>query len=495
MIRIIGLSSFVRTKVVLSIMAIALLSIGCDDTTDTLGSSLTNSVDKFDVLTDTFDVKTSSYAVGAVVSRSPYTYVGHIVDPETGTYVTGSYTTQFAILEKMNDVSLFPEKDSISSLDKDRNIVADSCHLKIYLNNSVGDSLNPMRITAYELAKPVEEGRIYYTNFDPEQEGLLRTDANAIRKNKIYTPLDLNLSDSLRQLVINKTNMQSITIPLNDEYVAQDGTVYKNYGTYLMRMFFEHPEYYKNSYQFAHNVCPGFYIKSTDGKGVMSEVYLTELHIYYRYLSEDSIYDALTYLSGTEEVMQTTTFKNDQSKIDVLADSTTCTYLKTPAGIFTEVELPVEDIMNGHMRDSLSSARIVFQSINNQMDDNTFGEPTYLLMLPKDSLQSFFENKDTPDSEKSFLATYNSSYNTYTYNNISSLVTAMYQSKLTGNTSADWNKVLLIPVMVETNGSTSNSITRVAHEMALKSTRLVGGINNSRNAIRISIIYNKFLKD
>ena len=67
MIRIIGLSSFVRTKVVLSIMAIALLSIGCDDTTDTLGSSLTNSVDKFDVLTDTFDVKTSSYAVGAVV--------------------------------------------------------------------------------------------------------------------------------------------------------------------------------------------------------------------------------------------------------------------------------------------------------------------------------------------------------------------------------------------------------------------------------------------
>ena len=193
--------------------------------------------------------------------------------------------------------------------------------------------------------------------------------------------------------------------------------------------------------------------------------------------------------------MQTTTFKNDQSKIDVLADSTTCTYLKTPAGIFTAVELPIEDIMNGHMRDSLSSARIVFQSINNQMDDNTFGEPTYLLMLPKDSLQSFFENKDTPDSEKSFLATYNSSYNTYTYNNISSLVTAMYQSKLTGNTSADWNKVLLIPVMVETNGSTSNSITRVAHEMALKSTRLVGGINNSRNAIRISIIYNKFLKD
>ena len=51
MIRIIGLSSFVRTKVVLSIMAIALLSIGCDDTTDTLGSSLTNSVDKFDTKT------------------------------------------------------------------------------------------------------------------------------------------------------------------------------------------------------------------------------------------------------------------------------------------------------------------------------------------------------------------------------------------------------------------------------------------------------------
>lgn len=479
---------------------LAILLSACDDTTDTLGNSLTdNSADRFELITDTFNVSTRSVVASKVLSRSPYSYIGHIKDPETGSYVSASYTTQFSIVENFQGQPLFPQEDSIRSLsERDNKVKADSCVLRIYLNNSVGDSLNPMRLTVYEMGRPVEEGRQYYTDFDPVKEGLLRNDGKAIRRNKVYTPLDLNLSDSVRQLVIDKTNMQSISIRLDSAYTDRDGVEYDNYGTYVMRKYYERPEYFENSYNFVHNVCPGFYFKSTDGSGVMSEVYLTELQIYYRYESNDSTYNALTYLSGTEEVMQTTTLDTDPATTRALADSTTCTYMKTPAGIFTEVELPVEDIKHEHPNDTISAARIVFQRINNEETDSPFGEPTQVLMIPKDSVQHFFENKDLPDSKTSYIATYSSAFNTYTFNNISGLISEMYNAKMSGSASADWNKVLLIPVTVtsSSNSSTgSSTITNVSNEMALKSTRLVGGPQNHRRPINIYVFYNKSAKN
>ena len=467
----------------------------CDDTTETVGSSLTNQVDQFTLLTDTFEVKTRSITVDSVLSRSMYSYLGHIMDPETQSYVTANYSTEFAVLEDFNVTSRYPEEDSIRSVDAEGKVVADSCVLRIFLNSSVGDSLNPMRLTAYEMATPVQEGVSYYTNYDVEKAGLLRNDGKEIKLNKVYTPLDLNLSDSLRGLVVDKTNLQSISIPLNNKYIDRDGKEYNNYGSYLMRKYYEDAANYRNSYNFAHRVCPGFFFKTTDGLGVMSEVFVTELYTYYRYESEDSVYNGVAYLSGTEEVMQTTQISNDKQVIEQLAADNTCTYLKAPAGIFTEVELPVEQIKLGHENDSLSSARIIFQRINTQ-EEQAFSQPSYILMIPKDSLYTFFDNKNLNDNKSPYLATYNASDNTYAFNNISGMITTMYNIWKSGNGGTDWNKVVLVPVAVTTSTSTaSSSITNIANEMSLKSTRLVGGSANPRNPITISIIYNKLTKD
>lgn len=466
----------------------------CDDTTDTLGNSLTNNVDQFEIITDTFEISTRSIIVDSVLSQGLYSYLGNIKDPETKTYVTCNYTTQFAILESLDGSTLLPPADSILSRNSANEIVADSCKLNIYFYSSIGDSLNSMRLTAYEMAKPMEEGTFYYTNFDPEKEGMLRSDANAIRKNKVYTPVDLNLSDSLRGLIVDKTNMESVTIPLDEQYTDIDGNQYENYGTYLMRKYYSNSEYFKNSYNFIHNVCPGFYVKSTDGLGVMSEVYMTELSLYYKYRN-DSTYTGSLLLSGTEEVLRTTNITNDKQTIEQLAADETCTYLKTPAGIFTEVTLPVEQIKQDHERDTISSAKIVFTRMNSTSDD-AFGEPEYVLMLPKDSLYSFFENKDLPDYKQSFLGTYSSTYNTYTFNNISTLISAMYDNLLSGNASENWNKVVLVPVSVSlSTSSSSSSITNVSNEMSLTSTRLVGGAQNPRSPLTISVIYNRFIKE
>lgn len=471
----------------------------CDDTTDTLGNSLTSTTDQFDILTDTFNVATKSITVDSVLSRSQYSYLGRVKDPETGAYVTSNFTTQFAILERMDEstATLFPKEDSIRSL-KDGKVVADSCKMRIYFYSSIGDSLNPMKLTVHELAKAVDEDVAYYSNFDPEEKGYLRNDGHEIRKNKVYTTLDLNLSDSLRGKIVDKTNMENVTIPLNDKYTDVDGNEYDNYGTFLLRKYYERPEYFDNSYSFIHNVCPGFYVKSTSGLGVMSEVYMTEISLYYRFESNDTLYNGACVLSGTEEVMQTTRIVNNKETMKALADDNSCTYMKTPAGIFTEATLPIDEIVKGHESDTISSAKVIFTRYNSKDGESYITAPQNVLLLPKDSLFSFFENKDLPDNKTSYLCSLNESYNTYTFNNISNLVTAMVNAKNGGTASADWNKVVLVPVTIATSTSSSSSsstVIGVSNNMSLTSTRLVGGSENQHSPITISVIYNKFKKD
>ena len=147
---------------------------------------------------------------------------------------------------------------------------------------------------------------------------------------------------------------------------------------------------------------------------------------------------------------------------------------------------------------SLESVNELAEKVESVDDEEAFGEPTQVLMLPKDSLYSFFENKRLNDNKNSYLATYSSQNNTYTFYNISGLITRMYQNKLEGKATEDWNKVVLVPVNVSKSQSSSygsTTITDISNEMALKSTRLVGGAQNKRGEITISIIYNRLTKD
>lgn len=474
----------------------------CDTETTTMGNSLTIDADRFTIITDTFDVATQSIKVDSVLSRSTYTYLGRIKDPETGAYITSDFSTQFHILE--NETNLFPNKEYILGLDDDGLPVADSCFVNIMINSYQGDSLTAMKLMLRELESPVKENKTYYTDFSPAEKGYLRTDANALKQNKIYSISDLTLSDSLRAVYRGSAYYEYIKIPLNKPYTAKDGTRYKNYGTYLLRTYYDHPEYFKNSSTFAHYVCPGFYIETIDGLGVMSEVAYTQLQVYFRYQVDDVQHVSSRTFNATQEVLQTTHIKNDKESIKKLVEDETCTYLKTPAGIFTEVTLPVDEIIQGrltdnisHINDTITSAKISFSRMNvqNELSDIVLEEPTSLLMVERDSMYTFFEKNMVPDDKTSFVATYNSTLKTYSFNNISTLINAMYHDRR--NKSVNWNKVVLIPVQLTTTTTQASyyytattTVTGVSNEMNINSVRLVGGSNNQHAPVRISVIYN-----
>lgn len=487
----------------LAFIMLALLS--CDDTTETIGTSLTNDMDYLQISTDTFNVTTRSIVADSVLSRSNTGYVGKIKDPETGLYITGDFMAQFHALEGQNGY-LFPKLDSIVSRINGE-VIADSCELRLYYSTFYGDSLSTMTLTAREMSKPMEENVNYYSNFDPVAQGFVRT--NGIAKQKTYTLSDLSVRDSIR---LSSNYWKNIRIMLNDEYTDTEGNTYNNYGTFIMRKYFQNPADFDDPHTFIHKVCPGFYFQNTGGLGSMAYIDGCQLSIYFRFHPNDSTTSVGTVtFAGTEEVLQTTHVSNDKGTLRKLVDDNTCTYIKTPAGIFTEMTIPVDEIVNNHKNDTLSTAKIILSRISNESHTGyELDVPSYLLMVQKDSLYSFFENSKLHNNRTSFLSprdSYTDSYgnvsyyNTYTFNNISNLVRYMAEAKANGGANyaaqhPNWNKVVLVPVTVSTttNSNRSTVYNKIVNDMSLTSTRLVGGDANSHSPMRMSVVYSKFNK-
>ena len=474
----------------LTVLAIAALTFAaCDDTTEGIGGSITNDIDNINISSAVFPVATKSMVSGAVLSRNNTGLIGKMKDPETGNYVKGDYMTQLGVLSSF-DVDTVAIKQANNG-----SIEAYGCYLLVSYNASYGDTIAPMKVTAYEMTNPMAEDQEYYSDYNAFKNGW-------VSESNQHWSCNYNLS--------NTSDVKNFQISLNKPY-TKDGKTYNNYGSYILQTYAKHPEYFKTNYKFLHNVCPGFYIKNVGGTGNMAKIWNTELIFQYRRQyttkAKDGVTDSIIVDSlynrfdGTEEVLQLNKIENDTVNMKKLANQENCTYLKSPAGIFTEVTLPIEDIMKGHEKDTLNTATISFPRLNNENEDNpyNFATPSTILMVQKDSLQSFFEKSKLADSRTSYTTSYSRTgtyKNAYTFQNIANLVSAMYKNK---GKSENWDKVVLVPVSIitVTQGYTT-VITKINHDMALASTRLKRGVittdsnGKETSPIQIKVIYSKF---
>ena len=498
----------------LTVLVIAALTFAaCDDTTEEIGGSITNKIDNINISDSAFNVTTKSIVAGAVLSRNNTGLIGNMKDPETDNYVKGDYMTQLSVLPTFSVDTLDYIKQANGG-----SIEADSCYLLVSYNASYGDTIAPMKVTAYEMTKPMAEDQEYYSDYDAFEHGW-------VNENNQHWSSNYNLS--------NTSDVKNFKIYLNKEY-KKGGKTYKNYGSYIMQTYAEHPEYFKTNYKFLHNVCPGFFIKNVGGTGNMAKIWNTELIFYWTrhktIKAKDGVTDSTAVgigynrFDGTEEVLQLNKIQNDKESMEHLASQENWTYLKSPAGIFTEVTLPIDDIMKGHEKDTLNTATISFPRLNNVDEDNAynFATPSTILMVQKDSLKSFFEKSKLADSRTSYTASYSSTgtyKNAYTFQNIANLVSAMYKNKAEGekknanwvNKHSDWNKVVLVPVnVITTTQGNTTVISKINHDMSLASTRLIVGTDDpnkdyttdkktgkkvASGPIRIKVIYSKFKEE
>lgn len=479
-----------KTKGALAtLIALATLLIaGCDDNTSTMG--IPSKDEEVFPSYGTFLAYTHSEAMDSVLGNSTSSYLGSIDDPETGTRIRADFAAQFHTFENYSFPKfdlMFPDDGVKRTTDSIR---CDSVEVRLYFSNYYGAKNAPLKLEVYPLDKNnvLQEEEDYYTDTDLDQFVLPGSEPIAT---KVFTTEDYNLADAERN---SATHADNVRIMLPD-------TV----GSLIMRAYYDHPEYFKDSYTFIRKVCPGFLFKIRSGNGSMLSVDVSTLNIYFNFydkVKRDSTCSALARFAATPEVIQSTQFSNDD--MQSLVEEDDCTYLKTPAGIMTVAQLPINEIYQNHEIDSVSRAQLTFTRLNNtKPSTQSLGIPQSLLLVRKADATSFFKKRSVADSKTSYTTSYSSTYNTYTFNNICRLISLCRKEKLAGMKAEnlteqeweqkhpDWNKVVLIPVSISTATDTYGETHQVSvtHDMSMNSIRLQGGANTP---IKMQVIYSRF---
>lgn len=455
-------------KSLATLFAAVVCCIACDDTTDKIGSSIIPENDVIEIQTKTYYASTRSIAADSVLGRTDKVYLGRFTDPQTGSILEADFMAQFNCVEGGN---VFPAKGEIKGDSAVRT------ELRLLFTTFFGDSTNTMEAEVYQLEKTLTEGEKYYTNIDPT---LFYDSTVQPLAKKVYTAIDYTLEDSELE---DSEHYANVCIPLPNSI-----------GNNIIKQYHEHPEHFANATSFIENICPGYYVKSTHGDGTILYIDQVALNVYFADAKNDSTY--ATQFVSSEEVLQTNRFSTQQ--MEPLVEDTTATYLKTPAGVFTEVTLPIAEMMADG--DSINSAKIIFTRYNDMTVSRfKFGTPQTLLMVRKDDMNSFFEKNQLTDNISALYTTYDATHNRYEYSNIARLVIHAENERkawLAAHTEAteedyalaypNWNKVVLIPVssIKDSNGS----IVNFRHDLSLNSTRLVGG----KDRIEIKVICSAF---
>ena len=464
-----------RLSCYLSIIAVLLICAGCDDNTGKIGNSIVPDQDRIEARTDTCKASSRTImAYNSILANTSDVYLGQYTDEESGTVFNSSFITQFACSEDF----IFPEK-----------VIGDTAlytTLRLYFNEYLGDSLNAMKCEIYELDNTLVEGKPYYTDITPEdfyeegKEPLATKTFNAID----YTQHDTIINgDYTRHIEITLPN--SLGNRFLDKFYETDSK-----GDSVGRTYFA------NSEAFINNVFKGIYVKCAHGDGTVFKIYRARLDVgFQRYIkSSTGMLDSIQTLSApfysNKEVLQANKF--DTKGLETLAEETSHTYIKTPAGLFTEVILPVLDAIREDI--TINTAKIAFTKYNEEA--NTIkSAPSTILMVRKSEMNRFFLKNELTDGESSYLATFNSNNNKYSFSNIANLLRLCYNEFMEGTKNdaeweaknPDWNKVVLIPV--KTTEDSNENVVKITHDTDIKSIRLRGGNDYE---IPIEIISSRF---
>lgn len=380
-------------------LGISILS-GCNDDLTQVGTSIQPENDRPIVYADTFYMKAQTLLTDSVYARTTYGSLGEIYDPLYGN-LKSDFMCQFYSPENFR-FKQTPLEGRIDSVE----------FTILYGRTWTGDSLTPMRAQLYEVTTPLT--RDFYTNIDPEQycnmQKLLGT--------QMYTARDLaNVSDSLwsaKDQNGDLTYRPNINIRMPQEVGQRfyDATIHT-------------PEVFNNQNSF-NEFFPGIYVTNTYGTGNIINVEGSMMTIYYKYMTkgytgQDSIGKTSEMFSATSEVIQLNRFKNtDMSHL--LEPNDSIAYLKSPAGVYTQLTIPAQDIAPIIKGRIVSNVALSLKALPQENWKYAFQAPSNILILPKDSMDGFFKSNSVENNITSYRGEYVSSTRTYTFGNIARLL-------------------------------------------------------------------------
>lgn len=460
------LLAYMKVKFISAIILLTALGLqSCDDSTPGIGQSIFEH-EQIKAESSVYNVQSTTIRLNSVYSKTSQAYLGKYTDAEFGPF-SADFVTQINCPENFT----FP----IST------VSIDSVGLELYYSGYYGDSLATMKVQVDSLNRQIiDDGRnkeLYYTNYDVNQ--YYNSNAQALAA-KVFAPVDLTVSANKRA---EKGYYPSVNLFFNQDF-----------GKYLLQKYKENPKNYADSYAFNTQVLKGFYVHITQGEGAM--IYIGDIWMRMRVgynlktaTGKDSLVYRKVVMAATREVFMSTRFENKPSS--TLDDSKT--YLRTPAGLCTEIQLTeLQKMYNEHKNDTLNSASLNILKYRDLEKDNQVKtkNPEYVVLMRKKDMKNFFENNQLPDNKTSFLTSYNSTTNSYSFTKLNRLFTVIFSEIKNNNgiVPTDVDKFVLVPVTVQKDAQ--SNIIGVTNNLEVTSATLIKG-RATDSPLKLEVIFTK----
>lgn len=535
-------------SILLAAQSLFLATISCSDDMGELGESVRPSNDGITVKAMSFNLNTYTGYRDSIYVRTGYPLVGNITDPDFG-QVTASYLAQFYTSSKMG----LDERNSADSLtfgilrtsapkelgydwddyhykpwDSIIGNKLDSMTVRIYYRTYYGDSLTPMQLSVYRLNPKVDFETLpekeFYSNNDFSD---LYSENNIIGR-KGFTSANRELSDSVREL---DDYMPYIEIKLKDDLKDQfyrlcvEAAIARDKDNPHSSEF---SDIFTDQKAMREKFLSGLCVKPTFGDGVMIKVFYTAIYFFYssfhRYDVDgtllrnsaddgDSTYvvDHVKYMAVTPDVIQMSGYKMVDDNMEQRMNEKDTSYITSPQGYYSIVDLPVGEIINtmeddplripGDSSYFLNASNFYLQAYKPKGTLLSNMPTPTVLMVEKASMTEFFEKGKLPDGTTSCYAQYkcdsvpNANYPTsdgiyyYSFGNIAPVIIGLAEKH-------GWSKnglkkiprdltvpMAIIPIDATTN--TTGTVLSVANYIIPTATKLKKG----QDAQTIQMIY------
>lgn len=438
---------------------VALLLYSCDDSLKNLGFTIQPDSDRITVGTDSLFLNATTVSVEALLpngmhARAKTPILGEYKDSLFGT-IKSDYLGEFYYPKGKN----FPD-----------DAIIDSVQVGVFYDSWRGDSVAPIEISVYEVKKNLPSGS-HYTKFDPTKY----VDIDSPIGRSIFTAANIEVPRAERQKQ-GYYHRALVNLPksIGEEIYHYSETI-KDLDTDSFK------EYFK-----------GLYITTNFGSGTIVTVDHTYLYIHFNYLDkkgsstkQDTIRTGVTILNTTPEVIQINQIQNKNDKL--LEDNADYAFIKSPAGVFTEVTIPLTekaDILNNQ---ALNLAKFTVSALPEKNTDLKFKlRPSpYLLLVNKDDMEEFFEQGKVPDNVTSFYAQFDETTYTYDFGNLAAMVN--HYKKENGGKVKDLNYVLVPIDLSVTSVSNQPQITGVYNQMTPTATTLF----KSPDKMKMELVFSK----
>ncbi|MEA5128897.1 MAG: DUF4270 domain-containing protein [Proteiniphilum sp.] len=455
---------------VIIIAIVALSAASCNENLDQIGFTIQPDQDRLAIGIDTLKLQARTIQVDSIFSKTQYPVLGEYTDPVFGS-IKSEYIGEFYFSEGAGFYD---------------GAIIDSVRVQLAYTTMMGDSLSPMGLSVYEVTKSLQ-GISNYSHIDPTEYA----DMSAPLGTQTFTGKNSTYRTETSSSTGTSYTVYEINVMLPNALGEKFLSEYKKDGHGQLVNVDEFRKFF-----------PGLYFTTTFGKSTILNISLTSLLVHYNYLDkggssigEDTTRTSTMALHITPEVTQINHIQNKSEQL--LEENSDYAYVKSPAGVITEITFPLSEMKEKLKSQALNLANFTIYAMPDP-DENSMvklSPPNYLLLVNKDSLAGFFENRKLRDNVTSFLSSgFDTSTYSYQFGNISTMINH-YNEKL-GEGSGEFDLVYyLIPVdatyVTQQSGyygSTTSVLTTLQHQMWPTAARL----DKREGNLKLDMIFSNF---